>query len=156
MKLITQFLVKLDSFGSSGLNSLCFFSAKDYNAGVFVRRLEKRMRLQTDPTVIYGLGDKFNGNLRKRDLLRDDPYNTYRRHGLPPTPIALPGKAAIDAAMHPDDSDNLYFVSRGDGSHEFSATLEDHNRAVIKYQLKGRARSFSSYKHEAKENDESR
>ncbi len=122
-------------------------SERQQIAGVFVRRLEKRMRLQTDPTVIYGMGDKYKGNLRKRDLLTDTPYNTYRRHGLPPTPIALPGREAIYAALHPDDSDNLYFVARGDGSHAFSATLQQHNRAVIKYQLKGRARSFSSYRH---------
>ncbi len=116
-------------------------------SGVFVRRLEKRMRLQTDPTVIYGMGDKYKGNIRKRDLLRNTPYNTYRRHGLPPTPIALPGRDAIHAALHPADGDALYFVARGDGSHQFSATLKEHNNAVIKYQLKGRAKSFSSYKH---------
>ena len=116
-------------------------------SGVFLRRLEKRMRLQTDPTVIYGMGENFKGNLRKRDLLRDTPYNTYRRRGLPPTPIALPGRKAIHAALHPASGDALYFVSRGDGSHVFSATLKEHNNAVIKYQLKGRARSFSSYKH---------
>jgi len=122
-------------------------SERQQISGVFLRRLEKRMRLQTDPTVIYGMGDNFKGNLRKRDLLRDTPYNTYRRHGLPPTPIALPGKEAIYAALHPAESDALYFVARGDGSHHFSATLKEHNNAVIKYQLKGRVKSFSSYKH---------
>lgn len=116
-------------------------------SGVFVRRLKKRMRLQTDPTVIYGMGDKYKGNIRKRDLLRDTPYNTYRRRGLPPTPIALPGRDAIHAALHPAEGNALYFVARGDGSHQFSDTLKEHNKAVIKYQLKGRARSFSSYKH---------
>ena len=105
-------------------------------AGVFMRRLERRMRLQTDPTVIYGLGASFDGNIRARDLRRDTPYNTYTRHGLPPTPICLPGRAAIHAALHPSDGDSLYFVSKGDGSHYFSATLEEHNQAVRKYQLK--------------------
>lgn len=122
-------------------------SERQQIAGVFVRRLNKRMRLQTDPSVIYGMGDKYKGNIRKRDLLRDTPYNTYRRHGLPPTPIALPGRDAIYAALHPAQGDSLYFVARGDGSHQFSSTLKEHNKAVIKYQLKGRARSFSSYKH---------
>lgn len=120
---------------------------RDQISGVFLRRLEMRMRLQTDPTVIYGMGDEYKGNIRKRDLLKDTPYNTYRRHGLPPTPIALPGREAIHAALHPADGDALYFVSRGDGSHVFSATLKEHNNAVIKYQLKGRVRSFSSFKH---------
>jgi UPF0755 protein len=113
-------------------------------AGVFVRRLQKKMRLQTDPTVIYGLGKKFDGNLRRRDLVNDTPYNTYRRNGLPPTPIAMPGKDAIRAALHPEDGDALYFVSRGDGSHEFTSNLRDHNQAVVKYQLGGKPRPFSS------------
>lgn len=103
-------------------------------AGVFVNRLRKGMLLQTDPTVIYGLGDQFDGNLRKRDLLADNPYNTYTRAGLTPTPIALPGNAALQAALHPAQTDALYFVARGDGSSQFSATLEQHNRAVNRYQ----------------------
>ena len=123
-------------------------SEREQISGVFLRRLDKRMRLQTDPTVIYGMGDKYKGNIRKRDLLQDTPYNTYRRHGLPPTPIALPGRKAIYAALHPAEGDALYFVARGDGTHVFSATLKEHNKAVIKYQLKGRVRSFSSYKHQ--------
>jgi UPF0755 protein len=109
-------------------------------AGVFVRRLHKRMRLQTDPTVIYGLGAAFDGNLRKRDLLADTPYNTYTRAGLPPTPICLPGRPALHAALHPAPGETLYFVARGDGSHEFSATLAEHNAAVQKHQLRGRRR----------------
>ncbi len=107
-------------------------------AGVFVNRLKKHMRLGTDPTVIYGLGEKFDGDLRKRDLLTDTPYNTYTRHGLPPTPIAMPGGDSIYAALHPEKTGALYFVSRGDGAHVFSDTLEEHNRAVSKYQLGGR------------------
>jgi UPF0755 protein len=94
------------------------------------------MRLQTDPTVIYGLGEAFDGNLRRRDLLRDTPYNTYTRAGLPPTPICMPGADAIRAAVNPVAGDALYFVSKGDGSHQFSATLAAHNAAVRRYQLK--------------------
>ncbi|MCF6324520.1 MAG: endolytic transglycosylase MltG [Gammaproteobacteria bacterium] len=107
-------------------------------AGVFVRRLNKRMRLQTDPTVIYGLGESFDGNIRKRDLRAMNPYNTYKIKGLPPTPIALPGGDSIYAALHPAPGKVLYFVSRGDGTHKFSATNEEHNAAVRKYQLKKR------------------
>ena len=105
-------------------------------AGVFVRRLQKRMRLQTDPTVIYGIGERFDGNLRHRDLKTDTPYNTYKRQGLPPSPIAMPGGDSIVAALHPSEGDTLYFVARGDGTHYFSATIAEHNRAVRKYQLK--------------------
>jgi len=107
-------------------------------AGVFVRRLRKGMRLQTDPTVIYGIGEKFDGDIRFRDLRKDTPYNTYTRAGLPPTPIAMPGKDAIRAVLHPAPGKSLYFVARGDGSHQFSATLGAHNRAVDKYQRKRR------------------
>jgi UPF0755 protein len=107
-------------------------------AGVFSNRLRTGMRLQTDPTVIYGLGTRFDGNLRKRDLETDTPYNTYTRDGLPPTPIAMPGLASLEAASRPDPTDALYFVARGDGSSEFSRTLPEHNRAVRKYQLGGR------------------
>lgn len=103
-------------------------------AGVFVNRLRKGMLLQTDPTVIYGLGDKFDGNLRKRDLLADTAYNTYMRGGLTPTPIALPGMAALQATLHPAKTDALYFVARGDGSSQFSSSLTAHNRAVNQYQ----------------------
>lgn len=106
-------------------------------AGVFVRRLNQRMRLQTDPTVIYGLGETFDGDLRKEDLRRDTPFNTYTRAGLPPTPIALPGRDAIHAAMHPQAGSSLYFVARGDGSHVFSDTLEAHEKAVDQYQRRG-------------------
>lgn len=103
-------------------------------AGVFVNRLRKGMLLQTDPTVIYGLGDRFDGNLRKRDLLADTAYNTYTRGGLTPTPIALPGMAALQATLHPAKTDALYFVARGDGSSQFSSNLTAHNRAVNQYQ----------------------
>jgi len=105
-------------------------------AGVFVNRLRLGMPLQTDPTVIFGLGTSFDGNLRKRDLVADTPYNTYTRAGLPPTPIAVPSKAALIAAVHPEATRALYFVARGDGSSEFSETLADHNRAVNRYQRK--------------------
>ncbi|MDJ0906153.1 MAG: endolytic transglycosylase MltG [Woeseiaceae bacterium] len=104
-------------------------------SGVFTRRLQKRMRLQTDPTVIYGIGPQFNGNLTRRDLRTDTPYNTYTRGGLPPTPIAMPGRAAIQAALHPADGDELYFVATGlgDGSHAFSVTKDEHDAAVAEY-----------------------
>lgn len=105
-------------------------------AGVFARRLKLGMRLQTDPTVIYGMGSAYAGNIRRTDLTTDTPYNTYTRAGLPPTPIAMPGKAALDAAAQPADGDTLYFVARGNGAHYFSATLAEHNAAVRKYQLK--------------------
>lgn len=108
-------------------------------AGVFVRRLLAGMRLQTDPTVIYGLGAAFDGNLRRADLSSDSPYNTYLYSGLPPTPIALPGLASIRAALHPAAGDTLFFVSKGDGSHSFSVTLDEHNAAVRRYQLTPRA-----------------
>lgn len=99
-------------------------------AGVFARRLQKRMRLQTDPTVIYGLGDSFDGDIRRTDLQMDTPYNTYTRHGLPPTPIAMPGQASLMAAARPTPGDELYFVADGNGGHTFSATLEAHQEAV--------------------------
>lgn len=104
-------------------------------ASVFLNRLKRGMRLQTDPTVIYGLGERYDGHIHKRDLAADTPWNTYTRDGLPPTPIAMPGEAAIQAVTHPSTTDYLYFVSRNDGSHEFSRTLEEHNRAVARYQL---------------------
>ena len=108
-------------------------------AGVFVRRLQKGMLLQTDPTIIYGLGEKFDGNLRRKHLKDSgNRYNTYRHKGLPPTPIAMPGRESIHAALHPAPGKALYFVARGDGSHQFSATLKEHNRAVRKYQLQRR------------------
>jgi len=109
-------------------------SEREMVAAVFVNRLRKGMRLQTDPTVIYGLGEKFDGNLRKRDLLADQPYNTYTRYGLPPTPIALPGEAAIRATLRPAETRVLYFVAKGDGTHHFSSSLAEHNRAVDRFQ----------------------
>ena len=104
-------------------------------AGVFARRLQNRMRLETDPTVIYGIGPDFNGNLTRRDLETDTPYNTYTRHGLPPTPIAMAGRAAIHAALHPEPGSELYFVATGlgDGSHKFSTTYDEHRAAVSEY-----------------------
>jgi UPF0755 protein len=107
-------------------------------ASVFINRLRNGMRLQTDPTVIYGMGERFDGNIRKADLTADTPYNTYTRDGLPPTPIALPGIASLSAALNPAPSKFLYFVAKGDGSSHFSSSLEEHNRAVTKYQKSGR------------------
>lgn len=115
-------------------------------AGVFTRRLRKRMKLQSDPTVIYGMGERYKGNIRRSDLRRDTPHNTYTRFGLPITPIAMPSGHAIESVLHPEKGNTLYFVARGDGSHYFSKNLREHNNAVIKYQLKGRKRPFSSYK----------
>ena len=108
-------------------------------AGVFVERLRKGMRLETDPTVIYGMGDAFDGNLRRRDLRTDTPYNTYTRKGLPPTPIAMPSSAAIEAVLHPHADGALFFVAKGDGSHHFSSTYEEHQQAVNRYQKRRRS-----------------
>ncbi|WP_414691352.1 endolytic transglycosylase MltG [Noviherbaspirillum sp.] len=109
-------------------------SERNMIAAVFINRLKRGMLLQTDPTVIYGMGDAFKGNIRKRDLETDTPYNTYTRAGLPPTPIALPGAESLEAALNPANTDALYFVSRGNGTSVFSSNLNDHNRAVNKYQ----------------------
>jgi len=111
---------------------------RDLIGGVLVNRLRIGMRLQADPTVIYGLGNSFDGNLKKVHLLEDNPYNSYTRAGLPPTPIAMPGLASLRSAMQPGKTDAMFYVSRGDGSSHFSRTIEEHNRAVSKYQLRGR------------------
>lgn len=104
-------------------------------SGVFVRRMAKNMLLQTDPTIIYGLLPEFDGNIRRNDIRNPHPWNTYVHRGLPPTPIAMVGREAIQAALNPKPGETLYFVAKGDGSHHFSKTLEEHNRAVRKYQL---------------------
>lgn len=113
-------------------------------AGVFLNRLKIGMRMQSDPTVIYGLGGDFEGNITRKQLTTDTPYNTYTRYGLPPTPIAMPGEASIQAALHPANTNALFFVARGDGSHEFSETIEQHNRAVIQFQINRNRQTYRS------------
>lgn len=119
-------------------------SERELIAGVFIGRLRKGMRLQTDPTVIYAMGDSYSGNISRRDLAIDSPYNTYRVAGLPPTPIALPSLRSLQATLHPADTDKLYFVAKGDGSHYFSVTLEEHERAVREYQIVRRRADYRS------------
>ena len=117
-------------------------------AGVFVRRLLERWRLETDPTVIYGMGEDYRGDIRRKDLRSDTPYNTYTRHGLPPTPIAMPGLASLKAAAHPADGDVMFFVADGQGGHTFSSTLEEHNKAVRKLVDRGSVRKNQPGKQE--------
>ncbi|MCV6637445.1 endolytic transglycosylase MltG [Candidatus Albibeggiatoa sp. nov. NOAA] len=114
-------------------------------ASVFINRLNKNMKLQTDPTIIYALGEKYDGNIRSRDLKYKSPYNTYLNKGLPPTPIATPGKEAIHAVLNPADSDALFFVAKGDGSHYFSSTDKEHGCAVIRYQLKKHSSRYNQW-----------
>ena len=125
-------------------------SDRNIIAGVFVNRLNIDMMLQSDPTTIYGLGDKFDGDLRRRDLRADTPYNTYTRKGLPPTPIALSSRASIESVIKPATTEALYFVARGDGSSQFSKTLAEHERAVRKYQLGQRSAKKAKPKKDAK------
>ncbi len=117
-------------------------------AGVFVRRLQEHWRLETDPTVIYGMGEAYRGNIRRKDLRMDTPYNTYTRHGLPPTPIAMPGLASLQAAAHPASGDAMFFVANGQGGHTFSSTLEAHNKAVKNLINQSRSKNFKPGKQE--------